>query len=151
MSDDYIIIIPEMPEYLPDPEIQSKCLSYFHSIVPDSTEISNITSNFIQFVNCGENFEYIKCPSCNKTLDVEIWQCWMSMDYAEKGFNLNFHKMFCCGIKHTLHELKYQWPQGFAKYQLSALNSNIGQISNIQRRTFEKLLACPVRIIYRRY
>jgi hypothetical protein len=151
MSDEYITIIPEQPIFVPDPARQSQVVSYFSSIVPDSTEVKGSTNDHIQFVDCGENFESIKCPSCNKPIDMETWQEWMGMDYAEKGFNLNLHDMACCGARHTLHELKYLFPQGFAKYQLSAINANIGQLSESQVEKFEKILDCPVRVLYRRY
>jgi hypothetical protein len=150
MSDKYITIIPEQPVYVPDLARQSRGVSYFLSIVPDSTKVKSSTSEHIQFVNCGENFESIKCPSCNKTIDMETWQSWMGMDYSEKGFNLNLHNTPCCGAKYTLHELKYLFSQGFAKYQLSAINSDIGQLSENQVEKFEKILDCHVRVLYRR-
>lgn len=151
MSDEFITIIPEQPDYVPDPARQSQGISYFRSIVSDSTEIKSSTSDHIQFVDCGENFENIGCPSCNKVVDIETWQIWMRMDYAEKGFNLNLHNMPCCGYKYSLQELKYLFPMGFAKYSLSAMNSNTGQLSKGQVKEFEKILGCPIRVLYRRY
>ena len=69
-------------------------------------------------------------------------------DFHEKAFILVRHNLPCCGAQHTLHELKYEWPQGFARFNLCAENPSIGKLSTKQQRQFESILGCPVRIIY---
>ena len=56
--------------------------------------------------------------------------------------------MRCCGAQHTLHDLAYVWPQGFARCDVCAMNPNIGKLSDDQRSRFEEILDCPVRVIY---
>jgi hypothetical protein len=72
----------------------------------------------------------------------------MDRDYGEEGFQLSKDQMSCCSAEHTLHELEYQWPQGFARCELSLTNPNIGKLSDAQRVQLESLLGCRVRIIY---
>jgi hypothetical protein len=56
--------------------------------------------------------------------------------------------MPCCGSCYTLHNLAYDWPQGFALCDLRATNPNIGKLSDEQIAQFEAILGCPVRVIY---
>ncbi len=149
MSDDYIIIISEMPAYVPDRKTQKKAIAYFQSILGSGTLVSVVLHDEIQFVDCGSNFTSVKCPSCIKDLDIEIWQKWMDMDFVGKGFNLNLHKMSCCTSSYTLHDLKYNFAQGFAKFELLAQNPNIGYLSENYINEFSKIFGHPVRVIYR--
>jgi hypothetical protein len=151
MSDEYITIIPEQPDFVPDTARQIQAISYFGSLVSQSPNIQRQVSNQIQFIDCGQYFKYVKCPSCDATIDTDTWLDWMKADFSGEGFSLNFHKMTCCQESFTLQRLKYHFPQGFARFQLSAINSNIGQLSDIQISQFEQILECSVRAIYRKY
>jgi hypothetical protein len=150
MSDNYVIVIPDLPNFVPNQINQSKGISYFRSIAPLETDIKTLVNNQIHFIDCGENFENIKCPFCSTNISIETWQSWMGMDFDGKGFILNWHKMPCCAANLTLHELNYSFPQGFARFQLIAMNPNIGRLSENQLAKFAQILECPIRVIYKR-
>jgi hypothetical protein len=72
----------------------------------------------------------------------------MDDDY-EDGFRLDKYATPCCGKAHTLHELTYEWPQGFGRFALNAMNPNLGLLDDKYKREFEEILGTPLRVIYR--
>jgi hypothetical protein len=148
MSDNWIIVIPENPEFVPDKATQQKAAGYLHSIAPKADEITSTVSDHIEFADCGGNFEGVSCPSCCAAIEIEVWQDWMDEDYDGEGFVLRSHVMPCCGTGHTVHELRYEAAQGFRRFEVSAMNPNI-ELSDAQRKGFEEILGCLVRVIWR--
>jgi hypothetical protein len=47
-----------------------------------------------------------------------------------------------------LHELGYDWPQGFGRFALDAMNPNIGELDDRLKTQFEKILGTKLRVIY---
>ena len=56
---------------------------------------------------------------------------------GEDGFKLAAYAVPCCRKKYTLHELAYDWPQGFGRFALDAMNPNIGELEDKYKREFE--------------
>lgn len=148
MSDNWIRIIPEVPDFVPDAQRQERAVSYLRSIAPAADDVAASMTDHLAFIDCGGNFESVACPSCRSALDLKQWRAWMDEDFDGKGFTLTPRAMVCCAARHTLHELKYEFPQGFARFELAAMNPNVGQLSMEQRSRFEVILNCPVRVIY---
>ena len=71
MSDDWIILIPEDPRFLPDGDCIAEAHELLTKIAPDAYEIGNIYSDSIEFFDCGANLERILCPSCNSEISME--------------------------------------------------------------------------------
>jgi len=150
MSDDYVHIIPEEPSLVPDTAKHQAAVAYFRGIAPRAGEITASVSESVEFIHCGANFGKILCPSCGVEIDLRQWQDWMDIDFQGKGrgFVLSKHVLPCCSARYSLHDLNYEWPQGFARFEVCAENPNIGKLSEEQRGRFEQILGCPVRIIY---
>ena len=148
MSDAYIHIIPAEVDAAPDRQKNESAAAYFRSIAPQADEISNSISDRLEFVHCSDNFEKICCPSCGNEIETALWQDWMEQDCGENGFALIKHSMPCCDAQCTLHDLVYEWPQGFARSGICAMNANIGKLSEKQRSQFEAILGYPVHVIY---
>ena len=53
------------------------------------------------------------------------------------------------GARKSLAELHYEWPQGFARFSLSAMNAGVGELSDEKKREFEQVLGCELMAIYR--
>ncbi len=66
---------------------------------------------------------------------------------AEAGYPLRLIELPCCRAKHTVADLKYDWPQGFAKFGVEAMNPDIADLSEENLKEFERLLGCNVRKI----
>jgi hypothetical protein len=54
----------------------------------------------------------------------------------------------CCGAICTLHELAYEWSQGFGRFALDAMNPNIGELEDRYKQEFEEILGTKLRVIY---
>ena len=75
----------------------------------------------------------------------------MDEDYDGSGFRLNAFKLPCCQTTCTLNELTYDWPQGFAKFSLEAMNPNIGELPKGEVESFSGILGCSLRVIYKHF
>jgi hypothetical protein len=150
MPDNWIRIIPEQPDLVPDDERQRRAISYFRRLMWRAAEIRVSVNDQIAFIDCGSNFENVACPSCGVKIDIDSWLGWMDEDFDGKGFTFSERLMPCCGVKHTLHELRYQFPQGFARFELSAMNPAVEGLTEDQSSKFEQILGCRVRIIHQR-
>ena len=148
MSDHYIHVIPVDPNLLPPKARREEAVAYFRKITADSDAVKASTSTAPVFVHCGANFNEVRCPACNKPIEIETWQEWMQQDSTAKGFKLPAHVMTCCGARRNLNDLLYDWPQGFARCRISAMNPNIGKLSAKQIALFAEILATPIRVIY---
>lgn len=149
MSDNWISIIPEQPDLVPDNEKQYRALNYFLTLAEQNPVVHFKVNARVAFVDCGGNFEKVACPSCRADISIAVWRDWMDQDFDGEGFILKSRTMPCCGANHTLHDLSYELPQGFARYELSARNADLGRLPQGVRRHFEEILDCPIRIIYR--
>jgi hypothetical protein len=149
MSDNSVLVLPCDPVMVPDEARLRAAVSYFRSIAPDANDVNMLVSERIVFVDCGSNFERVRCPSCRAVIELRNWRSWMDLDFDGEGFTFAPHSMPCCGAEHLLNELTYEWPQGFSRCQVYAVNPHIGELSDGQRRRFEQILGCPVRVVYR--
>ena len=148
MSDDWIILIPEDPEFVPDASNRKNAEELFTKIAPDAEQIATETFEDLKFFDCGSNFERIRCPSCNSEISTKWWTTQMDVAFKD-GFKLEKQPVPCCHSLHTLHELVYEWLQGFGRFSMSAMNPNIGKLSDKDKRAMEEILGTKLRIIYR--
>ncbi len=79
MSTDYLRIIPETPDFVPDEGRQKRVVSYLRSIAADAEDVTASVSEHIEFVDCGCNFESIACPSCGVRVELKHWHAWMEV------------------------------------------------------------------------
>jgi hypothetical protein len=148
MSDSCIALIPLDPLFLPQVEAIRAAADRFAAIAPEAGRIEIRSSDHIQFFDCGANLERICCPSCGSELDTEWWQERMDEDCGDEGFQLRDYRMPCCNHESSLNDLRYDWPQGFARFGIDAMNPNIGELTDEQVREVELLLKTPLRVIY---
>jgi hypothetical protein len=147
LSDHWIALIPEDPRFVPEVARQLRARDRFAEIAPEADEIEVRVSENVVFFDCGENFEHVFCPSCRSEIPAEWWKGRMDED-SDNGFKLAAYATPCCGKKLTLHDLVYEWPQGFGCFALDAMNPNIGLLENEQKREFETILGTKLRVIY---
>jgi hypothetical protein len=148
MSDNWIILIPEDPRFVPEKKKQSRARDRFKEIAPEADEVKWELHKRIEFFDCGGNFERVLCPSCRAELS-EWWQARVDEDYKD-GFALNAYPTPCCGAQFTMHDLHYEWPQGVGRCGLSAMNPGIGRLGDTYKLELEAILGTKLRVIYRR-
>jgi hypothetical protein len=149
MSDNWITLIPEDPRFVPDLGRQIRAKKRFAELATAAHEINIKVSDAVEFFDCGGNCERILCPECGCEVAVDWWQERMSEDY-DAGFRLAVYSLPCCLAEKNLHELSYEWPQGFGRFALDAMNPNIGRLTEVNRQEFEQILGTPLRVIYKR-
>lgn len=106
----------------------------------------------MQFIDCGEAFEFVACPSCKTKLTLELWQTLMAKDWHnEDGFHLRGHSLPCCAAEHTLNDLDYCAEQGFAHWFVSAKTTNSKALSSNELAILEELSGLSLRAIFQQY
>ena len=150
MSDHYLILIPEEAGFVPPEAARAEVLEKFRSIAQTEELSVELTEN-VRFEHCGGYFGKIFCPNCEKEIGLDWWQEQMDEDFGkEKSFKLKAIKLPCCGAVKTLHELRYESPQGFARFSLSALEPKVFELSAETLMGMETVAQCKLRAIYRR-
>lgn len=146
MSDNWIIVIPEEPDYVPGEVAQDRAVALFRQFAPHADDVRSEVSDEIRFIDCGANLSRIICPHCRADLETEWWQDLMDEE-SEAGFPFREVPLPCCGHAGSLRTLSYDWPQGFARFSVEAMNAGIGDLSDGQLAEFARVLGCPVRRI----
>jgi hypothetical protein len=151
MSDHYLIVIPADPTFVPTAAAQQAAARLAEAAFPDADEITLHPSERVEFVYALGNCEAPACPLCGA--DLETW-FWPALDrWAESGDAAGLAVTLpCCGRPGSLNDLAYPggFPQGFARFQLSAMNPKVGAVGPDQLRAFGNALGCDVRVVYRR-
>jgi hypothetical protein len=148
MSDNWVVFIPSEPEFVPSPHAQIAARDLVKSWAPEADEIESAVTDAIEFVDAGANASTVLCPVCGAALDPE-W-AYDSIGAAHnKGFSDLIVLSPCCGSTISLNELIWDWPQGFARFQLAAMNPNFGRVSDAQVGQLEAVVGTPIRVIYR--
>ncbi len=167
MSDNYLSLIPEEPSYVPPAEAQARALETFRAFLTKKrpfqvkpsarwdepvVEIEVEVSEDIRFVDQGSNFESVSCPACGAEIDTESWSEWMNKS-SKSDFLDRSVTMSCCGRETDLNALRYDWPAGFARYILRALNPEIenGMLPADKLSALEEILGCKLRQIRTHY
>jgi len=148
VSDNWIILIPENPQLVPALERQQCAEARCRELAPHADEIVSHSSSSPRFYDCGTNLETISCPHCNAVLSLDWWRDAMDRDHAGDEFLMNAHDLPCCGKTATLNQLRYDWPQGIARYALELMNPVLGRLSPEVITEFEVILGCRLRVIY---
>jgi len=147
MSDNWLILIPTAPQYVPAKEAQERAVALFKKIAPEADEIGVELSEHPRLIDCGANLERISCPSCRQELGFGWWRDWMDQE-ANLSFPLKPVALPCCGIVRSLADLHYDWPQGFARFSIEAMNPNIQDLPEGAEREFEAIIGCGLRKIW---
>jgi hypothetical protein len=146
MSDNWLILIPTSPDYVPSKDAQEQARALFQRIAPEADNIEVGLSEHPRLIDCGANLQKINCPGCRRELEMDWWGDWMALE-AELDFPLKPAAMPCCGSMHNLADLLYDWPQGFARFSLEAMNPNIQDLPKAVEREFEAIMGCNIRKI----
>jgi hypothetical protein len=148
MSDHWVVLIPEDPRHVPDRLSQERARARFAELAGHADEITVKATEDVRFFSCVENFSRVVCPSCGGEIPMDWWWAKIGGDY-DGGFRLDRYRTPCCDKPYTLHEFVCDWPQGFGRFNLTAINPEcLGQIDDRQKREFEEILGTPLRVIY---
>lgn len=151
MSTNVIRLIPQVPTYTPRAEAIARAKQVLRAVLSRTTVVEAIVSSNVRFVDQGENFECVRCPSCAVELSGSWWQD--AMDRAHPGaFEDLAVTLPCCSESSTLHDLDYRWPAGFAKFTLQGVDPGIhSPLPEAVVQQLQDILGCRLREIRARY
>lgn len=144
MSDNWIIIIPEKADHVPSEDAQDRAVALFRRLAPQADEMKKEVSDETRFIDCGANLSRIACPHCGAELGTDWWQELMD-EKAVAGFPIRDVALPCCERPGSLQTLIYDWPQGFARFSVEAMNPGISDLSQEQLAEFGRALGCRVQ------
>lgn len=152
MSDDFIVLIPVDPKARLDADTLARLETAHKDIVGAEVTRTKDYGDRLQFIDCGGNFEEIRCPFCGQQVDTDWWGNRMDHDWDDdKGFHLCLFDTPCCGAETRLDKLDYRWPQGFSTWFVSAMNVNRGPLTISELGQLEKVAGVPLKVIYQHY
>lgn len=156
MSDNWIQIIATDPTFVPPPSAQADAVAAMRSIAPNADEVQAVDEGHIVFVDAGTNFESVNCPNCKSRLNnggegqqgVDDWWSVQKDRAAQSAFENRDAVCPDCLAKLDLNDLSYDWPQGFARWRLEAMNPVLGTLSGGDTERLAALIGHDVRVVY---
>lgn len=148
MSSTVLKIIPTTPSYVPDNIQQDKAKIFLTSLYK-TEQIEFPSTDTIEFVDQGGNFDNVFCNLCGQNIEIEDWQNAMDNAYQNQFTELTFVTA-CCDKKTSLNDLIYHSPAGFAKFVMAILDAQ----SELSEKDFKKLqdiLGTTLRNIWAHY
>ena len=161
MSDDYLKVIPAEPAHVPPSHLHQKAVEYLERLLPRSDEFEARTYDEVTFIDQGSNLEAIICPSCGTRLKIESdaqddpaasWWDDFGDRLGEARADLVSTTLPCCGATVKATDLIFDWPAGFASFEISVLNPSVaGKLSAAAMADLESILGCKLRQVWAHY
>lgn len=124
VSDGYIRLIPTDLNWQPTPEAAAAAVAYVARLFSGPGDaVDHVDHEFyerVTLIDAGENTTRITCSRCDGDIDVE-WFDDLIEENGESFDNLDV-TVPCCGAVVSLDTLRYDWPVGFARFEVSAMN-----------------------------
>jgi hypothetical protein len=124
VSDGYIRLIPTNREWQPAPENAVAATAYVARLFSGAEDhVEGVRHEFydrITLIDAGENTTRVSCSKCGADIGVE----WF-FDLIEangEAFDSLDVSVPCCGGVVALDSLSYDWPVGFARFEVCAMN-----------------------------
>jgi hypothetical protein len=148
MSSTVLKIISTNPTYVPD-KIQQDRAKIFLTKLYKNEQIEFITTDSIEFVDQGENFDSVSCNLCGQNVEIEDWQNAMDKAYEKQFTDLEFITP-CCHRKTSLNDLTYHSAAGFAKFIMTISDAQ-NEVKERDLNELQQILGTPLRIIWAHY
>lgn len=151
MSDDVLSVIPTDPRWRPDRDAAERAAALVASLEPgdpDGADIEIEVSRYdtITPVECGGNLVAIGCPLCGGPVDTAWWSAVLDA-HRDEGFVTLSVDVPCCGGATVLDELRYDWPCGFARFEIAVWNPRRAWFGDDELAAVGEALGHPVRQI----
>jgi len=150
---DYVLrIIPMDQDYIPSAEAQQIAVAQLKEMLPDGEMCRAEAYDQLRFIDQGENGEAVLCPSCGKRFPIDpftehdpgvMW--WLEVtESAMRGVEQLHTTTPCCRTQVPFTSLRFNWPAGIARFELSIWNTNApdGLLTAEQLGRIEAILGC---------
>ena len=161
MSDDYLKIIPTSPDHVPPKRTHKRAVALLESFFPEGEEFESEVYDKTEFIDQGENIEAAICPNCKKRLNLDhsneddpivAWWYGLSETMEDADLTSITTKMPCCGQIACLMDIEFDWPAGFARFELNVMNPNVkDNLTKTQLLQLEEILGCPLKQVRAHY
>ena len=144
-------IIPTDPNWQPDRLSGNRALAIVTALAPGApdgveVDIDMTWHDTVAVDDCGANLERITCPHCGGSLYTDWWSDLLE-EHAESEFTTLVAEVACCGTATSLDALDYDWPCGFARFEIAVWNPECHRFSAEDLTALGGILGHPVRQI----
>ncbi|MFD9004067.1 hypothetical protein ACFV0T_24405 [Streptomyces sp. NPDC059582] len=151
MSDDVLSIIPTDPRWQPERDAVDRAVSLAEKPAPGvvdgaDVEIDVMWHDVVTVVDCGGDLQSVGCPLCRASIATEWWRDLLE-DHCDDGFTTLAIQVPCCGGSITLDALEYDWPCGFARFEIAIWNPERLWFGEDELTALGDALGHPVRQI----
>ncbi|MFD7434177.1 hypothetical protein [Streptomyces sp. NPDC059861] len=151
MSDDVLSIIPTNPEWQPGRAAAERAAALVVDLSPglpdgEEVEVDVTWHDTLMPIDCGGNLQRIGCPHCRASIGTE-WYADLLESHSEDGFAALAVKVPCCGTVTSLDVLDYDWPCGFARFEIALWNPERDWFGDEEMATISEALGHPVNQI----
>ena len=156
MSDRVLKLIPEDKEFLPDENAAEEARELLEDFFPDGEQAELAFSDYVMFIDGGENQESVACSKCGENIDVSESDWWFNLSdmlsSATTDTNLLDTEMPCCLKPSLIQEIGFGDAAGFSKFELCIWNPypELG-VSKNQLGMLESKLGCKLKQIWAHY
>jgi hypothetical protein len=141
-------LIPTVSGYLPEAPARADAFEQFTKMVAGARAVQAEVYDHIEFVSAMSNFETVSCPTCGALLEQIWWVAAVDRAYYNNQFTDLHVTVPCCGGNASLNDLEYRFPQGFARFILTALEPPMSNLDAGQVHVLEAILGCTLRRIW---
>ncbi|MFI6261676.1 hypothetical protein [Micromonospora sp. NPDC051006] len=124
MSDFYVSLIPTDVNWQPTSAAATEAGAYVRRVFPDPDGVQqDITVEFydrITVVDAGESVQQITCPHCDRDIPTDWYDD--LIEETEGEFDSLIVSVPCCETAVALDTLKFDWPSGFARFEIAIAN-----------------------------
>jgi hypothetical protein len=155
VSDDYLRLIPTVPTWAPGADVAAVATEYVAGLFAGPGESADeVTHEFfgaVEFIDSGVNTQSAKCNHCHAPVDL----AWVFEEIDKRRGELGQLDVLlpCCGQTSSLNDLEYDWPVGFARFEITVLNGTRDKYE-LHRDELDRLgslLGHPVRQVLAHY
>ena len=161
MWDTVAKIFPADREFVPTDQHKEEALSLFIHQFADGETHEAKTFEHLEFIDQGENMESVTCPACHVRTVLNffngddpgiIWWYQVTELLAEKPVDQVQTTLPCCRTAVPFTSLEFDWPAGFARFQLSVWNpTSEGDVPAEKLEKLSQVVGAPLKAIWAHY
>ena len=155
MSDNWIRLIPTSPSWQPDSAAAESAVEYVSGLFAgpgdSADEVEAEFYDEVALIDSGVNTASFTCSVCSAVTEVD-WVIKVVDERSEDLNDLNV-QLPCCDAEASLDDLDYDWPMGFARFEIGVLNGTRAryELDEFELDEVGKLLGHPVRQVLAHY
>jgi hypothetical protein len=163
MSDDVLKIIPTEVGCRPSRTSADEAVILLRELRPDGDMCEARFYDRVTFIDQGENIEAVICPGCGRRLELHFLaaddpnvEWWRSVSAFDDDVDVDVAEysieMPCCNSQVSFAALRFEWPAGFACFELAIWNPNVGEnLSREELGRLEQALGCALTQVRAHY